>query len=192
MKPDTIKNCLTELKNSGSVFGVILSKENSVIYSDVPFTEDRVANLATVLDDIQFYFKKEERLVDQIAFGFDGANLLIVSDDNYRVVVFHSLANEIDLIAKAAKSFLLDFQVGLFASEFEKVANQDAALQAVSPKPEQISPEQARQQAANRPATQRIMLKAEAGFDDTQPIQPNPDRVVHSAPGTRNLGNVGS
>ena len=99
-------------------------------------------------------------------------------------MIFHSIPDEIDIIAKAAKSFLLDYQVGLFAAEFNKGASQDAAMQAISPKPVQLSAEEARQQAAKRPATQRIALKAEAGFDDTQPLQASPGRS-HAAPGSR-------
>lgn len=175
MTTKTIQSCLGALKKSGSVFGVILARENQIVYADVPFSNERVSHVANVLDDIQFYFKKENRHVDQLAFGFDGGNMVIVADEDYRIIVFHSLSDEVDLIAKSAKSFLLDYQMGLFASEFQVDQNQERAIESVSPEPRQMTPEEAQQQAAIRPGTQRITLKAESGFDDTQPLQPHPN-----------------
>lgn len=175
MNIKTVQSCLGALKSSGSVFGVVLTKDDHVAYSDVSFSEDRVKHLATVLDDINFYFKKEHRNVDQLAFGFDGGSMVIVSDEAYRVVVFHSASEEVDLIAKAAKSFLLDFQMGLFADEFQVDQNQERAIESVSPEPRKLTPEEAKAQEALRPATQRITLKAEKGFDETQPLQPRPN-----------------
>ena len=180
MKGETIQSSLSALKSAGSVFGVILSQESEVIYSDVPFSSDRVAHVATVLDDIGFYFKKENRVVDQLAFGYDGGSLVVVIDEPYRIIVCHSQQDEIDFIAKAAKSFLIDYQMGLFAAEFERVLNQQSALETVSPEPKDITPEQIKVQEPHRPGTQRITLKAEKGFDDTEPLQPRMGRAVLS------------
>ena len=184
MKVETIQSSLSGLKSAGSVFGVILARESQVIYSDVPFTQDRVDHVVTVLDDIGFYFKKENRNVDQLAFGYDGGNIVVVMDEGYRLIVCHSVNDEIDYIAKAAKAFLIDYQMGLFAAEFEKDLNQDRALNAVSPEPQPVTAEQIRAQEPQRPGTQRINLKAEKGFDETEPLQPrtNPAGSYQDSP----------
>ncbi|MDF1752260.1 MAG: hypothetical protein P1U89_05715 [Verrucomicrobiales bacterium] len=174
MKVETIQSSLGGLKSAGSVFGVILAQEGDIIYSDVPFTQDRVAHVVTVLDDIGFYFKKENRKVDQLAFGYDGGNLVVVMDEAYRLVVCHSQNDEIDFIAKAAKAFLIDYQMGLFAAEFEKDQDQERAIETVSPEPQVITQEQIKVQEPLRPGTQRITLRAEKGFDKTEPLQPRP------------------
>ena len=172
MDPHTIQSSLGALKTAGSVFGVILAQENQLLYNDAPFSVDRINHVVAVLDDIAFYFKKENRNVDQLAFGYDGGNLVVVMDDPYRLIIFHSLHDEIDFIAKSAKSFLIDFQMGLFATEFQKQQNPETAMETVSPPPVQVSPEQIKVQEQLRPATQRITLKAEKGFNDTEPLQP--------------------
>lgn len=180
MKVDTIQSSLSGLKSAGSVFGVILAQENQVVFSDVPFTQDRVEHVVTVLDDIGFYFKKENRKIDQLAFGYDGGNLVVVLDEAYRLIVLHSLNDEIDFIAKAAKAFLIDYQMGLFAAEFEKDLDQDRAIETVSPEPEAVTPEEVKIQEPLRPGTTRITLRAEKGFDKTQPLQPRTHRAVLS------------
>lgn len=167
-----MQSSLNALKSSGTVFGVILLQDNQILFSDVPFSSDRVDHLAGVMDDICFYFKKENRKVDQLAFGYDGGNLVIAIDESYRIIVLHSLHDEIDFIAKAAKAFLIDFQMGMFAEEFEKDQNQEKAIETISPEPQPLSAEQVRAQEPQRPATQRITLRAEQGFDQTEPIQP--------------------
>ncbi len=172
MNQETIKTSLTSLKTAGSVFGVILAKEEKVLYTDTPFSMDRVQHVAAVLDDIGFYFKKEGRSVDQLAFGYDGGNVLTVVDEPYRLVVFHALPDEVDLIAKSARAFLIDFETALFAGQFERQPDQDQALEAVNPPTLPDTPEQVEIQQELRPATQRITLKAERGFDDTEPLQP--------------------
>lgn len=184
MKVETIQSSLGGLKSAGSVFGVILARESQVIYSDVPFTQDRVDHVVTVLDDIGFYFKKENRNVDQLAFGYDGGNIVVVIDEAYRLIVCHSVNDEIDFIAKAAKAFLIDYQMGLFAAEFEKDLNQDRAMDAVSPEPQPVTAEQIRVQEPRRPGTQRINLKADKGFDETEPLQPrtNPAGAYQDPP----------
>jgi hypothetical protein len=176
VRVETIQSSLSALKSSGSVFGVILAHESHIIYADVPFAQDRVGPLAAVLDDIGFYFKKENRKVDQLAFGYDGGSLVVVMDEAYRIIVLHSLVDEIDFIAKSAKSFLIDYQMGLFAAEFEKDHNQERAIAIVSPEPQTITPEQIRVQEPMRPGTQRIALRAEKGFNQTEPLQARPNR----------------
>ena len=93
------------------------------------------------------------------------------------------MTDEVDFIAKAAKAFLLDFQMGLFAEEFAVDHNQERAIESVSPEPRKLTPEEAQVQEAMRPATQRITLKAQTGFDETQPLQPRPSGS-HAIPGS--------
>ena len=181
MKPETIQSSLSALKSAGSVFGVMLTKESQVVYSDVPFAGERVEHLASVLDDVGFYFRKEKRNVDQLAFGYDGGNVVVAIDEPFRLVVLHSLHDEVDFIAKAAKSFLIDYQMGLFADEFEKVLSTDQAMDKVRPRPLEDKPEQERAaQQPHRPGTERITLQAEKGLEKAQPVRPKLNRAILS------------
>ena len=70
--------------------------------------------------------------------------------------------------------------MGLFAAEFEKDLNQDRALDIVSPEPQTLTPEEVKIQEPLRPGTTRITLRAEQGFDKTEPLQPRTHRAVLS------------
>ena len=73
--------------------------------------------VVALIDDILEYVSNQGREVDQLCFGYDGGNLVIVTDDDYRLIVMHMQPDEVDFIAKAARAFLIDFQVGLFAEQ---------------------------------------------------------------------------
>ncbi len=180
MQVGTIQNSLNALKSMGSVYGVILVREQTVIYSDCPYGADKVKQLAGSLDDISFYFTKERRQVDQVSFGYDSGNVVIVMDDPHRLVLFHSSIEDVDLIAKSAKAFLLDYQMGMFTEAFAKKQSQQQAYDTVAP-PDPTT-QQIRSQVPQRPGTQRISLKAEQGFDQTAPIQPLLDPAAGAAP----------
>lgn len=184
MNRETIQASLGALRGSGSVFGVMFAREAEVLFTDVPYSRDRVDHVVGVMDDICFYFLKENRSVDQLAFGYDGGSITVVIDDSYRLIVLHSLPAEVDYIAKAGKAFLVDYQMGIFATEFEREPDLSKAMAAVNPLPQGSPADQGTVQEPYRPATQRIALKAEAGFDDTEPIQPmlNPVPAAASAP----------
>ena len=125
MSKESIEGPLTALRNAGTVCGVCLARSTEVVVNLFPFSAKRVEEIVTVIDDILLHFQKSGREVDQLCFGYDGGNLVIVTDDDYRLVVMHMHPDEIDFIAKAARAFLVDFQVGLFA---EQLAGRDVRL----------------------------------------------------------------
>ncbi|MCB1235816.1 MAG: hypothetical protein KDM91_12170 [Verrucomicrobiae bacterium] len=117
MSQESIQGPLSALRNAGTVCGVCLARETEVLLNLFPFSAARVEEMVTVVDDISLYFAEKGRGVDQMSFGYDGGNLVIVADGDYRLIVMHMLADEIDFIAKAARAFLADFQLGLFAEQ---------------------------------------------------------------------------
>jgi|GEM_PF-720133 len=175
MNPQTLTSTLSSLRKAGSIFGVIFSRQSEVLFSDAPFVPDRVADMARVLDDIAFYFQKDNRNADQLAFGYDGGNLLIVFDELFRLIVLHSIQDEVDFVAKAARAFIKDYQMSLFAQDLKNGRSieeaQAAMLQNEVPKP--ILPEQEERGEELRPTTQRIALKAKKAIDPTEPINPS-------------------
>lgn len=185
MKVETLQSSLGALKRNGAVQGIILSCNASVLFADFPFSREQIDHLTKVFDDIGFYFRKENRRVDQVAFGYEGACLLILSDDAYRLFILHGPGDDLDFLARAGKSLLLDYQMALFAAQFEKDLNQSQAIRVVNPEPEPITRESIKTQEAQRPATQRISLKAEKGFDQPAPLQsrPNPQPSYPTARG---------
>ena len=176
MNPQTLTSTLSSLRKAGSVFGVIFAKQNEVLFSDAPFVPERVTEMAGVLDDIAFFFQKENRQADQLAFGYDGGNLLIVFDELFRLIVLHSIHDEVDFIAKAGRAFLKDYQMAVFANELRMGLTveqaQAAMIQSEIVRPEEPEPEPRDEEA--RPITQQISLKAEKAVDPTEPINPDP------------------
>jgi hypothetical protein len=109
MSPQNVASALGALRNSGSVFGVLLTRGNELIYQDAPVSEPRLGELVTILDDIAYYFEQEKRAPDQLSFGYDGGNILLQLRDDLRLVIFHHRSDEVDRVATASAAFLKDF-----------------------------------------------------------------------------------
>jgi hypothetical protein len=119
MSKDSIQGPLSALRNAGTVSGLCLIRGTEVLINMLPFSDHRVEETASVIDDVFYYFESSHREVDQFAFGFDGANMVVVTEGDFRLLVIHMLAEEVDFIAKAARAFLIDFRLGLFAEELD-------------------------------------------------------------------------
>jgi hypothetical protein len=117
MSKESIQGPLSALRNAGTVCGVSLARGSEVLVNLFPFSEARVADMAMALDDIQAFFRQNGRSVDQMSFGYDGGCVTLVEDGEFRLIVMHMLADEVDFIAKAARAFLADFQLNLFAEQ---------------------------------------------------------------------------
>lgn len=175
MSPLTLSSTLGALRKAGSVFGVIFCRQDEVIFSDAPFIPERITEMATTLDDIAFYFQKENRHADQLAFGYDGGNLVVVVDELFRIIVLHSTPDEVDFIAKAAHAFLKDYQMSLFTDSMREGANAEEAEQNMLRNDiPHHTPEEVIREESMRPVTQRVSLKAEQASDPTEPINPTP------------------
>ena len=122
MTPETRTATLKALKKAGSVYGVMLQREHDVIFSDLSFDTEKVKELSGVIDDIVYYFAQENRVPDQLAFRYDGGNLVILFKEAHRMVVLHHDANEVDRIAAAATAFFRDYLTGEAIKTFSGTA----------------------------------------------------------------------
>ncbi len=93
---------------SGTVRGTCLLKNGEVIYEKFPYSAARLVKVCRVVEGLTKEFKAQGRSVDQMAFGYDGGNLLAVSVKNYRLIFMHLMSDEIDFLAKAARTHLED------------------------------------------------------------------------------------
>lgn len=113
MNIESLERPLQMLRKSGTVSGLCLARGRDIIYNLFPFSEERVADFMGVIDDILLHYRSLARHLDQMAFGFDGGNSVVVADTELRLVVFHMRDDEVDFIAKAARAFLVDYQTAL-------------------------------------------------------------------------------
>lgn len=113
MSPATASAALGALRQTGSVYGIVLARGHDLLHRDAPYPEASVSGLAGNLDDIAYYFQQEGRSPDQLVFGYEEGNLVVLLLDDLRMAVFHHLAEEADFIAIAARSFLKDYATGL-------------------------------------------------------------------------------
>ena len=118
MSPQTLTSALETLRNAGSVFGLLFSRGNEVIFQDTSYSEERVRELAQTVDDIAYYFEQEKRAPDQLAFGYDGGSLLILLRGEFRMVLFYHHIDEVDFVARAARAFLKDYEMGIVIDEW--------------------------------------------------------------------------
>lgn len=118
MSPQTLASALGTLRNAGSVFGLCFFRAQEIIFQDTAFPEARVRDVALAVDDMAYYFDQEKRSPDQLAFGYDGGNLLILLHGEFRLVLFYHHSDEVDFVAKAARSFLKDYEMGILIREW--------------------------------------------------------------------------
>lgn len=93
---------------SGTVRGTCLLKEGEVIYETFPHSAARLVKVCRVVDGLTKEFKDQGRTVDQMAFGYEGGNLLAVSMEKYRLLIMHLMNDEIDFLANVARACLAD------------------------------------------------------------------------------------
>lgn len=118
MTPETFAATLGALRHAGSVYGLVLSRRREVLYQDAPCGEARATELAALLDEISCYFEQERRSPDQLFFGYDGGQLLILLLGEFRMVVFHREPGEVDFVARAGRAFLKDYAMDQRVREF--------------------------------------------------------------------------
>ncbi len=126
MSKESIQGPLSALRNAGTVCGVCLVRGPEILVNLFPFSEARINDMVTAVDDIQAFFVRKGRSIDQMSFGYDGGCICVVEDDEFRLIVMHMLADEVDFIAKASRAFLADFQLDLFA---EQIASGNTRLE---------------------------------------------------------------
>ncbi|MCB1204222.1 MAG: hypothetical protein KDN18_08170 [Verrucomicrobiae bacterium] len=118
MSAAALEASLGAIRQAGSVYGVVFAKGHDLLLHDTPYEQQKVAELASTVDDIIYYFEQEKRQPDQLVFGYDGGNLLIMISGDHRLVVFHHQADEVDFVAMASRAFLKDYLMSALASEW--------------------------------------------------------------------------
>ncbi len=116
MRPENLTLALDALRQAGSVYGILLVREKELLYHDSPYLEAQAIELVSTLDDIAYYFDQEKRAPDQLSFGYDGGNLLILLLGPFRMIVFHHQFEEVDAVARSARAFLKDHAMGLLVA----------------------------------------------------------------------------
>lgn len=188
MNKESIQGPLSALRNAGTVCGVCLSRGPEILINLFPFSEARVSDMTMAMDDIQTFFKSKGRRVDQMSFGYDGGCATLVEDGEYRLVVMHMLADEVDFIAKAARAFLADFQLNLFAEQISAGNTRLTGLIPPVPSPEEPPPAQPKtepmKRATPKPAPAPVPApKAQPATPEAAPkVEPEPAEEVAPTP----------
>lgn len=133
MSPETLSSNLGALRNQGSVFGLIFTRGTETLFNAAEFSLERTHEIVSTMDDISYYFESEGRDPDQLALGYDGANLLLLFTGDYRMILLHHNSGEVDQLADAARSFLKDFQAANLAGKVRATATRDVSRPTVSP-----------------------------------------------------------
>jgi hypothetical protein len=173
MSKESIQGPLSALRNAGTVCGVCLTRGSEILVNLFPFSEARVGDMAMALDDIQAFFRKNGRSVDQMSFGYDGGCVTLVEDGEFRLIVMHMLADEVDFIAKASRAFLADFQLNLFAEQIAAGNTRLVGIVTESPAPATLM-EPEKPKAAEKPAAKRPVLPPAATPNPTPQPKPVP------------------
>lgn len=167
MSPQTLSANLEALRKFRSVYGVVFSRGDEIVFSDANVPGESLAEVAVTLDDISFYFEEEGRNPDQLSFGYDGGNILIILNGRYRLVVLHHAAEDVDIIAQAAHSFLKDYRIGLIGERISLGDSvEEAEIKAGAREAIDGNSAKAHEAAAE------IAEKVHRPVDPTQPISP--------------------
>ncbi len=188
MSPQTLTATLGALRKAGSVIGVVFAKDTEILYNDAPFVPERMNELVGVLDDIAFYFEQEKKDPDQLAFGYDGGNLAIVLDGSYRILVLHAVADEVDFIAKAARSFLKDYQMSIFAGGLVDGSSIEESRRRLEQSQVKFNVAEEGEEKPARVITEQITAQAKKASDMTEPVEvsaPRPSKTDGALPPRR-------
>ncbi len=111
-------NAREAIRHAGSIQGLVVMRGSDVVFEDSPYDSGAVTELAATLDDIAIFFEQENRGPDQLAFGYDGGNVLVLLLGEFRMVILHQLVEEVDFVARAGRAFLKDCAMDLLARDF--------------------------------------------------------------------------
>ncbi len=119
MSPESLNSTLAALRKAGAVFGVLFTKGDEELFSDLAYSSERIADLSQLLSDIISYFDQEGRNPEFLSFGYDGGNVILILREGYRLAVLHHHADEADFILTAGGDFLTDYISGRAAMALE-------------------------------------------------------------------------
>ncbi len=114
MKPKTFSGSLSVIRNAGSVQGLLLARGDQILHCDLMGGEPKAREITTLIEDISVYFEETQRNPDQLFFEYQGGNVLLLLMDQYRMMILFQSPEEVDVIARACRSFLKDYAMGQF------------------------------------------------------------------------------
>lgn len=106
-KKDTYEP-LGVLRTSGTVLGTCLLKKGEILDESFPCNGPSLVKVCRVIDGLTKECKMQGREVDQMAFGYNGGNILALSIGDYRLIIMHLMTDEIDFLANTARAYLKD------------------------------------------------------------------------------------
>ncbi|HRQ88940.1 MAG TPA: hypothetical protein PLA50_09095 [Bacteroidia bacterium] len=118
MNPQTFVTSLAAIRHAGSVSGLVLARRREIWFQETGFPEPQVQDLVAAIDDIVHFFEQDRTCPDQMVFGYEEGNLLLLLFGEFRMVVLHDQADEADFVARAARAFLKDRSMDLLAKEW--------------------------------------------------------------------------
>ncbi|MCF6311123.1 MAG: hypothetical protein L3J39_01605 [Verrucomicrobiales bacterium] len=99
---------LSAIMTAGTVIGICLLKNGSIVHENFPCSPPDLVKICRVIDGLTQECESQGRKVDQMAFGYDGGNLLAITIGDHRLLIMHLTSEEIDFLAKTARAYLKD------------------------------------------------------------------------------------
>lgn len=162
---------------SGTVRGVCVLKRGEVVFERFPYSASRLVKVCRVVEGLCKEFRDQGRSVDQMAFGYDGGNLLAVSVKDYRLIVMHLMNDEIDFLATAGRAHLEDYIAAEGEGDRGLESREDMErTMPITPKSVEEK-EVARKQWVEETARIEVLIAAPAAVDDEKMGGLNPDNM---------------
>ena len=95
MSKESIQGPLSALRNAGTVCGVCLSRGPEVLVNLFPYSEERINAVVQAVEEVCVSYRQKGKSIDQMSLGFDGGCLCLVEDGEFRLMVMHTLPDEI-------------------------------------------------------------------------------------------------
>lgn len=165
------------LMASGTVRGVCVLKRGEVIFEKFPYSASRLVKVCRVVEGLSKEFRDQGRSVDQMAFGYDGGNLLAVSVKDYRLIFMHLMNDEIDFLANIGRAHLEDFIAADGDSDSGAERREDLErTMPITPKSVEEK-EAARRERVEETARVEVLTAAPAAVDDEEMGGMNTDNM---------------
>lgn len=110
---DDIKRHLADLYSQPGVSGSCLQVGGLVVLHDLPYSDDRIANLAARVDHLMTSYESVGRQIWQLCAGFENFWLMILCRNNTRLTLLLKINADLDLIASRATRLIMDVEAPL-------------------------------------------------------------------------------
>ena len=108
---ESLGRLLTDLYSQPGVSGACLQVRDTVLIHDLPYSDDRIANLAKRIDRLIAGYENVGRSIWQICAGFEKYRLLILCRSNTRLSILLKPETDPALIAGRATRLLMEVEI---------------------------------------------------------------------------------